>query len=145
MKTDAIPTLFKERYDFMAKTNFSRQREAIKDYLASTTSHPTADTIYENIKKIYPNISLGTVYRNLNLLVEQGEVLKLSCDDNRDHFDATTTPHHHFFCKCCHQVSDLPLPAFSPESLVDCSGFSGKVETCITYFIGTCATCSEQE
>ena len=127
MKTDAIPTLFKERYDFMAKTNFSRQREAIKDYLASTTSHPTADTIYENIKKIYPNISLGTVYRNLNLLVEQGEVLKLSCDDNRDHFDATTTPHHHFFCKCCHQVSDLPLPAFLRNLLLIVPVFQEKL------------------
>lgn len=125
----------------MANTKYSRQREAIKEYLAGTTSHPTADTIYENIKKVYPNISLGTVYRNLNFLVEHGEVLKLSCDDERDHYDANTAPHHHFYCRCCHQVTDLPLPSFRPDDLLDGYTFPGQIDTCVTYFIGTCSSC----
>lgn len=125
----------------MAISKFSRQREAIKAYLKSTTCHPTADLIYENVRKEYPNISLGTVYRNLSLLAEQGEILKLSCDDEKDHFDANTMPHHHFYCRCCHQVIDLPVPVFSPDQLINTSDFQGSIDTCITYFIGTCPTC----
>lgn len=62
----------------MATLKYSRQREAIKDFLMTRKDHPTADVVYENIKKIYPNISLGTVYRNLSLLSEIGEIQKLS-------------------------------------------------------------------
>lgn len=125
----------------MGVVKFSRQREAIKRYLQSTSSHPTAELIYENVKKEYPNISLGTVYRNLNLLVEQGEILKLSCDDDKDHFDANTAPHHHFYCRCCRKVSDLPLPVFSPEQLLQSCDFQGSVDFCVTYFMGTCPSC----
>ena len=56
----------------MASLKYSRQREAIKDYLSSVTTHPTADTVYMHIKEEFPNISLGTVYRNLNLLADIG-------------------------------------------------------------------------
>ena len=55
---------------------YSRQRESIVNFLASRTDHPTAETIYQNIKKEFPNISLGTVYRNLSLLEEIGEIIK---------------------------------------------------------------------
>ena len=61
----------------MAKLNYSRQREAILDFLCHTTSHPTAEEVYMYIRDIYPNISLGTVYRNLALLVEHGQALKI--------------------------------------------------------------------
>ena len=57
---------------------YSRQRESIVNFLASRTDHPTAETIYQNIKKEFPNISLGTVYRNLSLLEEIGEIIKIS-------------------------------------------------------------------
>lgn len=60
----------------MSVTKYSRQREAIKEYLAHTKEHPTADMVYMQIRKIYPNISLGTVYRNLNFLADKGEVQK---------------------------------------------------------------------
>ena len=59
----------------------SKQRDAIVNYLRSTKEHPTADTIYMNVKKEIPNISLGTVYRNLNLLVACGDIIKISCDN----------------------------------------------------------------
>ena len=62
----------------MAALKYSRQREAIKHYLASTKEHPTADTVYMHVKKEFPNISLGTVYRNLNLLTDIGEAIKIS-------------------------------------------------------------------
>ena len=65
----------------MATLKFSRQRESIKQYLASTKEHPTADMVYMHVKEDYPNISLGTVYRNLNLLTDIGEALKIATPD----------------------------------------------------------------
>ena len=70
----------------MAGIKFSRQREAIIDYLRHTTEHPTADMVYTHVQKLYPNVSLGTVYRNLNLLVEEGEILRLTQVDGSDRF-----------------------------------------------------------
>ena len=66
----------------MSTIRYSKQREAIKDYLKSVTCHPTADTVYLNIQKTFPNISLGTVYRNLNFLVEHGEAIQIDCGDD---------------------------------------------------------------
>ena len=77
----------------MAGTKFSKQRQAIIDYLCSTTEHPTAETVYTNVRISYPNVSLGTVYRNLNLLAEEGEILRLTCGDAKwiyDHCPAGT-------------------------------------------------------
>ena len=65
---------------------YSRQRESIVNFLASRTDHPTAETIYQNIKKEFPNISLGTVYRNLSLLEEIGEIIKISTGVGPDHY-----------------------------------------------------------
>ena len=69
----------------MAALKYSRQREAIKSYLCGREDHPTADMIYTSIRGDFPNISLGTVYRNLNLLVETGEIQRLTCGDGADH------------------------------------------------------------
>ena len=80
----------------MANLKYSRQREAIKDYLSSVTTHPTADTVYLNVKQEFPNISLGTVYRNLNLLAEIDDAIKISTPNGGDRFDGRTMPHYHF-------------------------------------------------
>lgn len=125
----------------MAIQKFSRQREAIKTYLSNTTSHPTAEIIYENIKLSYPKISLGTVYRNLNLLVEQGEILKLSCGDGSDHFDGNPLPHNHFICDCCGGVSDLDMEPIDYIQEAASANFNGKIRGYITYFLGTCPKC----
>ena len=85
----------------MATLKYSRQRESIKEFLMTRKDHPTADVVYENMKKIYPNISLGTVYRNLSLLSEIGEIQKLSNFGGADHFDGCVTPHCHFMCTAC--------------------------------------------
>ena len=77
----------------MATLKYSRQRESIKEFLMTRKDHPTADVVYENVKKIYPNISLGTVYRNLSLLSDLGEIQKLSSFGGADHFDGCVIPH----------------------------------------------------
>ena len=61
----------------MTALKYSRQRESIKDYLMHTNAHPTADMVYLHVKEQFPNISLGTVYRNLNLLSDMGEIIKI--------------------------------------------------------------------
>ena len=71
----------------MKTLKYSRQRESIKANLMSRRDHPTADALYASIREEFPNISLGTVYRNLNLLVETGEILKLTCGNGPDNYD----------------------------------------------------------
>ena len=82
----------------MAGLKYSRQRESIKNYLCGREDHPTADMIYTSIRREYPRISLGTVYRNLSLLTESGEIQKITTD-GADRFDAKVAPHSHFVCK----------------------------------------------
>ena len=125
----------------MAVQKFSRQREAIKKYLSSTTSHPTAEIIYENIRLSYPKISLGTVYRNLNLLVEQGEILKLSCGDGSDHFDGNPLPHNHFICDCCGAVSDLDMKPIDHILETASENFNGEIKGYELQFYGICEEC----
>lgn len=120
---------------------YSRQREAIKDFLKTRNDHPTADVVYINVKQEFPNISLGTVYRNLTLLSNLGEIQKLNMGDGADHFDANITPHYHFICKDCGSVIDLDM--VSIENVNDIAGadFNGKIAGHVTYFYGKCGNC----
>lgn len=125
----------------MAITKYSRQREAIKEYLMQTKEHPTADAIYMSIRESQPNISLGTVYRNLNLLVETGEVLKINGMDGSDHFDYNTSRHYHFLCTRCHKILDLEMESLDQIMDIANKDFKGKVEGHVTYFFGSCQEC----
>ncbi len=122
---------------------YSRQREAIKRFLMTRTDHPTADTVYVNIKKEFPNISLGTVYRNLSLLASLGEIAKISCGDNSDHFDPNTSPHYHFCCRHCGCVQDIPMPTVSMLNQEAQKQFDGQIESHSICFYGTCRECLE--
>lgn len=128
-----------------ATVKFSRQREAIKDYLFHTKEHPTADTIYMNIKEQYPNISLGTVYRNLNFLLEQGEIIKVDCGDGCDHFDGNVKPHCHFVCHECHRLIDLDPEPVNQMIAIANKGFDGDIEGNVTYFYGICGDCKRKK
>ena len=121
----------------------SRQRDAILAYLNTRTDHPTADMVHTAIKETIPNISLGTVYRNLSQLAEHGIILRISCDGKVDHFDATTAPHPHFFCNCCGRVDDIsaPLP-YDPIQYVS-PDFKGQITDCSIIYFGTCEDCSQ--
>ena len=130
----------------MANLKYSRQREAIKEYLSSTDSHPTADTVYMHVKKEFPSISLGTVYRNLNLLADIGEAVKISTPDGGDRFDSHTVPHCHFYCRCCGQVTDVPLDTHYMEEIDEfmARNFDGIIESHSTIFYGVCKNCKEK-
>ncbi len=88
----------------------SKQRESILQLLRSVKSHPTADWIYLQLKEKYPRLSLGTVYRNLSVLMDQGLVRKFNCGDTFDRFDANVMPHYHFICEQCHRTFDFDMP-----------------------------------
>ncbi len=124
---------------------YSRQREVIKDFLMTRKDHPTADVVYMNIRKTFPNISLGTVYRNLQLLTELGEIQKLNVGDGVDHFDGNTSPHYHFICKECGSVIDLQMENI--DTIKDIAGvnFDGQIAGHITYFYGICGNCCKKE
>ena len=129
----------------MANLKYSRQREAIKDYLSSVTTHPTADTVYMHIKEEFPNISLGTVYRNLNLLVELGEIRKLSCGDDTDHFDYDTSPHYHYVCRQCGRVMDIPMEATKELETAAKEFVPGTIDDHTVFFYGICDECMKGE
>lgn len=131
----------------MAALKYSRQREVIKEYLSHTDEHPTADTVYMHVKQVYPNISLGTVYRNLNLLSELGEVKKISIPGESDRFDSRTDNHCHVICNKCGCVTDLELPIERINELNDFAGrfYSGEIFSNETIFYGLCPDCSKEE
>lgn len=128
----------------MATLKYSRQREAIKDYLSSTTSHPTADIVYTSVKQEFPNISLGTVYRNLNLLATIGEAIKITTPDGADRFDATTAQHYHFYCRECGAVIDMDMNPMSELDQHASSHFGGTIETHTVLFSGICEKCKNK-
>ena len=119
-----------------------KKREAILECLRSTTSHPTAEWVHAQLKSQYPDISLGTVYRNLALFKEQGLVISVGTVGGVERFDADTEPHVHFICRACHKVDDLP-GMIIPESLttdVD-RHTGGRTEACSLSFTGLCGDC----
>jgi Fur family ferric uptake transcriptional regulator len=85
----------------------TRQRKVIYEELARVDSHPRAEEIYEMVQDRIPHISFGTVYRNLKALKELGLVSEDKFGHNYSHFDANTSPHHHFTCLKCHRVYDV--------------------------------------
>lgn len=122
---------------------YSRQREMIKEFLITRKDHPTADLVYSNIRQEYPNISLGTVYRNLTLLADLGEIKRIRVGDGIDHFDADTSPHYHFICNDCGAVIDLEMDSIDNIMDVANKNFNGNIQGHFTYFYGKCPKCKE--
>ena len=86
---------------------YSRQREMIYNYLLSTKAHPSAEMIYEDLRKYAPDLSLGTVYRNLKLLESINKVRKIANHHDHDRYDACVIDHAHFLCEKCGKVDDI--------------------------------------
>ncbi len=126
----------------MTAQKHSRQRSAIIEYLKQTKEHPTADTVYEEIRRSFPHISLGTVYRNLSLLSENGQILKLSIQGQPDRFDYRTDDHSHMLCRKCGRVVDLEI-SFPELDRIAKENFSGSIDGHICYFYGKCPACEK--
>ncbi len=120
---------------------FSRQREAIKEFMMTRKDHPTADTVYTHMREEFPNISLGTVYRNLQLLTDLGELQKVRVGDGLDHFDADTSLHYHFYCRQCGAVIDMDMDSLGEINDIASKTFDGCIESHNLTFSGLCGNC----
>ena len=122
--------------------NYSKQREAILNELQSRCDHPTAAQVYEGVKRVIPNISLGTVYRNLASLVESGEILSVAVGDGKEHFDGDKSFHLHLHCKCCGAIIDSRVEDEKVKSIAHFDGFTPETSVCVVY--GLCKNCQKQ-
>jgi len=119
----------------------TKQRTAIIRILKNTRSHPTADQIYNEVRKSLPNISKGTVYRNLQVLQEEGAVTELNIEEALSRYEAKQESHYHFRCEKCGKVFDLDEPVNTElnERIGKRTGF--KVSHHQTEFRGLCKGC----
>ena len=123
----------------MAGKRYSRQRELIHHYLLESRAHPTAEMVYRALKPENPGLSLGTVYRNLNLLSEEGVIMRMPYSVER--YDGNTIPHVHFRCRCCGAVYDM---AFDYDSDLEARAqreCPHEIDSHSLTFEGTCAEC----
>ena len=119
-----------------------RKRNAILTCLRASKAHPSAETLFVELKSEIPDISLATVYRNLSLFKKQGLAISVATVDGIERFDGNTQPHVHFICNDCSAVIDLEDMTV-PQSLIQaaarCSG--GQVTACQLSFSGQCTEC----
>ena len=120
---------------------YSKQRELVLQKVEQLCDHPTAEEIFDLAARECPGLSLGTVYRNIRQLADNGEILTLETEDTRSHYDGNTTPHRHFVCGVCGRILDLFFAVEAPPELLD-RGFLVESEKCIYY--GTCPDCAKK-
>jgi len=118
------------------------QRQIILEELNKVKSHPTANEVYDMVRKRLPRIGLGTVYRNLELMAESGIILKLEVGGTQKRFDATTDLHYHIRCVECGEVADIDLEVQHQINEVAAQNTSYQVLSHHIEFLGTCEQCS---
>ena len=129
----------------MQKTvKHSKQRDALINALRSTKTHPTADWLYTELRKEFPNISLGTVYRNLKMLSDDGSILKLDIGTGTEHYDGFTHNHYHLVCDSCKSVSDIEINLDSLNALAE-NECGGNISNHTLIFYGKCKNCKKEE
>jgi Fur family transcriptional regulator, peroxide stress response regulator len=119
----------------------SRQRDKILSLLRSTDTHPTASWIYDELKKDFNNLSMGTVYRNINILIDQNLIQKIEAGSSFDRFDGNTGTHYHFICGKCGCIDDLPLDVCTELNNVVNVKTKYKTEKHRLDFYGICPSC----
>lgn len=122
----------------------TRQRQVILQELRRVNTHPSADEVYEMVRRLLPRISLGTVYRNLEILSELGEIQKIEICGKLKRFDGNTRDHYHLRCLNCHRIDDVPegIHFNFNSSLSSDTGYAitgHRLE-----FVGLCPKCTEQ-
>ena len=121
----------------------SKQRQRMLELLRASDNHPTADWLYEHLKKEFPQLSLGTVYRNLAILTEQGLVQKIDFGSTFDRFEARVTPHYHLICEQCRSIEDFDMPIYTEfndqaNAVTDFTIQRHRIE-----FFGLCQKCNK--
>ena len=127
------------------RRRMTRQRRAILEALRGSRAHPTAEGIHRLVRGSLPRISLGTVYRNLDVLCGAGQALRLECAGGRRRFDGTTAPHYHVRCRSCGAVADVAVEA--PAGLEAAARRACRYEI-LGYrleFVGLCRRCRRRK
>ena len=122
----------------------SKQRKVILEELRKVKTHPTADEVYDMVRKIIPRISLGTVYRNLEFLSNKGLVLKLGAPGAQKRFDGTPEPHPHIRCEVCTAVADVECEVTIPD-IPDAYAAGYKILNTNVEFVGVCPKCQKAQ
>ena len=123
------------------KFRITRQRQIILEELRKVTSHPTADEVCQLVRRRMPHISLGTVYRNLEILSDYGLVLKLEMAGSQRRFDGNTDNHYHVRCTGCSKVEDVPGEPFPISEQEYCQTTNYEVKGHRLEFFGLCPNC----
>ena len=123
---------------------YSRQRERIYEYLAASGEHPSAEMIYTDLRTELPELSLGTVYRNLKLLEETGKIRKVTSYQGHERYDAVCDDHVHFICQECGAITDLF--DVDPQDLFQRITLASGYQPCLwdLKITGVCPKCSQQ-
>lgn len=122
-------------------TRMTKQKKVILEVLRSTKTHPPADWIYLNARKVLPNLSLGTVYRNLNILRGMGEILELNYGSTLSRYDGNPHEHYHFVCESCGEVTDLELSVQSELNNQVALELGAEIKYHRLEFYGICPKC----
>ena len=120
----------------------THQRDEILAYLQSQRAHRSASEVYDAVRKVIPNISLGTVYRNLGQLVELGKIITVETQDKFVYYDGYVKPHTHFVCRGCKNIFDFETESVYPKEITG-NGF--QIENERTVYYGLCNACSSSE
>ncbi|MBQ2739803.1 MAG: transcriptional repressor [Oscillibacter sp.] len=124
---------------------FSKKRQAIYDALMDSLEHPNAEMVYQSLKADYPDLSLGTVYRNIKGMVQNGDVICVGHVDGKERYDAHLDPHVHLVCRGCGSVVDIPLESALEEQCKTISQTNGiEMDVRSLHFAGLCNTCKSE-
>lgn len=123
----------------------TKQKTAILEILRSVDTHPTAEWIYQEARKEIPGLSLGTVYRNLNQLRDNGEILELNYGSSQSRFDGVAQNHYHFRCIQCGRIWDLPMPLMKTIENKAKVLKNFQIDGHRLEFYGTCEDCQHEE
>ncbi|HEX2985440.1 MAG TPA: transcriptional repressor [Caproiciproducens sp.] len=127
------------------KQNFSKKREAILAAIRSTTSHPTAEWVYQTLKPSYPDLSLGTVYRNIAQFKKDGIIISVGVVNGQERYDGNVKPHTHFVCHNCNAVIDIPGEYVGETAAAEISEkYHIRVDSGEVLFHGLCRECLKQ-
>lgn len=124
--------------------NYSKQRDYILTAMRMNPIHPTAEELYTLLKKDHPKLSLATVYRNLNQLVQMGLVRKITGLENSDHFDHQVHPHYHFLCQSCGKIYDVPETVAPDVDTLVARSLNAVVTRHDMSFSGVCSDCQKR-
>ena len=123
----------------------SKKRDAILQCICSTKSHPSAEWVYQQLKPQIPDLSLGTVYRNLAMFKADGTIQSLGTVAGLERYDGNTDPHTHFICTACGKVIDLESVELPRLTLQEAeNGAGGSIASYQLQFFGQCADCCKK-